>query len=150
MSNDLHDFEKFLAQREDASRAWVNGDAKLLKRISTDESPATFLGPKGGLEEGARHVSSVYEQDAGRFESGETTFEVVHMEASGGLAFFTGIQHAKVVMKGEQTAQPMSLRVTEVFRREGPDWKLVHRHADPLAAKPEEAEKPEGAASKGR
>ncbi|NOT39963.1 MAG: SnoaL-like domain-containing protein [Alphaproteobacteria bacterium] len=39
----------------------------------------------------------------------------------------------------EQTAtiagmpqQPWSLRVTQVYRREQDQWKVVHRHADPL------------------
>ena len=26
----------------------------------------------------------------------------------------------------------MSLRVTHVYRRDGSDWRLVHRHTDPL------------------
>jgi ketosteroid isomerase-like protein len=29
--------------------------------------------------------------------------------------------------------QDWSLRVTQVYRREGSEWQLVHRHADPLA-----------------
>ena len=28
--------------------------------------------------------------------------------------------------------QDWSLRVTLVYRREGDEWRLVHRHADPL------------------
>jgi ketosteroid isomerase-like protein len=28
--------------------------------------------------------------------------------------------------------QDLSLRVTHVYRREGDDWRLVLRHADPL------------------
>jgi hypothetical protein len=29
MNNDLHDFEQFMKRREDAARAYVNGDAVL-------------------------------------------------------------------------------------------------------------------------
>jgi ketosteroid isomerase-like protein len=29
---------------------------------------------------------------------------------------------------------PVSVRVTSVFRREDGEWKLLHRHADPITA----------------
>jgi hypothetical protein len=33
---------------------------------------------------------------------------------------------------GGLPAQDWSLRVTEVYRKDGSEWQLVHRHADPL------------------
>jgi ketosteroid isomerase-like protein len=38
-------------------------------------------------------------------------------------------QHGQV---GGLTDQDWSLRVTQVYRRDGSDWRVVHRHADPL------------------
>jgi ketosteroid isomerase-like protein len=35
-------------------------------------------------------------------------------------------------MRGHTEAVAFNLRVTEVFRRDGDEWKLVHRHADSL------------------
>jgi ketosteroid isomerase-like protein len=42
------------------------------------------------------------------------------------------IEHAAVEVGG-LPAQDWALRVTLVYRRAGSEWRLVHRHADPLA-----------------
>ena len=42
MNNDLHDFERFMKWREDAARAYVDGDAEPVSRISTQNLPRHF------------------------------------------------------------------------------------------------------------
>jgi ketosteroid isomerase-like protein len=142
MNNDMHDFEEFMKQREEASLAFVNGDIGPLDRIATHVLPATIFGPKGDCVEGADKVNEANASGAKHFESGgKSTFEVLQMAASGGIAYWAGIQRSTVRMQGKAEAIPMDLRVTEVFRREGDDWKLVHRHADSLASEATEQKK---------
>ncbi|MFL5735620.1 MAG: nuclear transport factor 2 family protein [Chloroflexia bacterium] len=45
------------------------------------------------------------------------------------------VQRANTQMQGRAETVPFDLRVTEVFQRVGEEWKLVHRHADPLISK---------------
>ena len=135
MNNDLHDFKQFMNRREDAARAYVNGDAGPVSRISAQISPATLIHPNGDYEQGAEQVSSRYVHDAEHFESGgDSSFEVLQMAASDGIAYWVGFQRATARLKGNPEAVPMRLRITEVFRREGDEWKLVHRHADSLTS----------------
>jgi hypothetical protein len=44
----------------------------------------------------------------------------------------------------------LELRVTQVFRREAGEWRLVHRHADPLIHKRSEADPKLGPAGRVR
>jgi ketosteroid isomerase-like protein len=84
-------------------------------------------------------VSSTYEHDAAAFEpGGGSSFQILHMAASDGIAYWVGFQRAIARMRGSTEAVPFNLRVTEVFRREGGAWKLIHRHADSLLSKAEE------------
>jgi ketosteroid isomerase-like protein len=112
-----------------------------LSRIIAHTSRASFFGPQGGAVQGAEEVAERYERDCAGFASGESRFEILHMAAGDGVAYWTGFQHASAKFKGSDQGVTMKLRVTEVFRREGSEWKLVHRHADMLA-QVQEAKKP--------
>lgn len=133
MSQQQQDFKTFMKERQQVAAAYVSGDAGPLGRIVAQQSPASFMSPGGGVVKGTQAVWSRYEKDAGRFEPGSTTeLEIIDMAAGDTVAYWTGIQQAQARMKGQAEAVANKLRVTEVFRREGDSWKLVHRHADPL------------------
>ena len=130
----MSDFDAFLAIRRQAAQAYVNGKAGPLDQMVATACPASFFPPRGGREEGAYRVADVYARDAGFFvEGGETTLEILHSDADGDLAYWTGLQHAKVRLVGHDEPVEMHLRITELFRHEDGAWKLIHRHADPLA-----------------
>lgn len=65
------------------------------------------------------------------FENGTLEQEVVATHASGDLVVLVAVERVRAKIGG-QPEQDWSLRVTQVFRRDGPGWQLVHRHADPL------------------
>jgi ketosteroid isomerase-like protein len=134
MQEHLDDFRRFMLQREEVARAYVRGDAAPLDQIVTHEFHATFFGPQGGFEGGAQDVAKAYRSGAKAFEpGGDSKLELLQIAAGAEIAYWVGIQRAQMRMRGQKKVVPIALRVTEVFRREGGSWKLVHRHADALA-----------------
>jgi len=127
------DFDTFLARREAISGDYINGKAGPLVDISTVQDPATFFPPSGDRVKGAKKVNAANEHGAKAFGKGSTgRFEVMQSGSSGGVGYWTGIQHADVMMKGKDKPVAMQLRTTEIFRVEDGAWKLIHRHADML------------------
>lgn len=127
----MTDFREFMKRREAAASAYCRGEGGDVDAISTDTAPATFFGPDGKAVSGPRSVKDAYAAGARQFgKDGKSNFEVVHSAEGGDIAYWSGVQRATVEMKGK--SMPMDLRVTELFRRENGEWKLVHRHADVL------------------
>lgn len=139
MKNDnknLQDFESFMALRLKASIDFVEGKFEPLKNISVEKSPATIFPPSGICIQGVNEVNSSNEKGAANFLPGaKNEFEVMHQDADEHLAYWTGIQRSTVKMKGQEEAVIFNLRVTEIFRKENGQWKLMHRHADKLVEK---------------
>jgi ketosteroid isomerase-like protein len=55
------------------------------------------------------------------------------------LAYILEIERQEAKMGGNDDVTPFALRVTMIFRPEDGEWKLVHRHADPITT-PQPAE----------
>ena len=136
MAQNSEAFEDFMRRREAVSIDYINGRADGLLRLSTRNDPATFFPPSGDRIHGASRVNTANEKGAQAFGDGSTGyFEILHSSSSGDLSFWTGIQHAEVLMQGKDEPVSMQLRTTEIFRREKGEWMLVHRHADMTGSK---------------
>ena len=48
------------------------------------------------------------------------------------MAYLVEVERFEAKMGGRAGVSPVSLRCTSIFRREDGDWRLVHRHADPI------------------
>ena len=126
-------FEQYLKRRQEASRAYVQGNAGPLSEIVARSYPSSFFPPTGGFTQGAEEVAARYARDAGIFSpGGDFSMEILHIAAGDDIAYWVGFMRGKARMRGKAEAVPMNLRVTEVFRRENGEWKMIHRHADPL------------------
>lgn len=124
-------FDDFMLDRKVASDAYISGDAGPLDAILTRHNPASFMGPSGLVIVGSNKSAAAQREGAAGFAEGSTgDFEIIEQGSDGNLGFWTGTQPAKVMLKGKDAPVEMTLRVTEIFRREDGDWKLVHRHAD--------------------
>jgi ketosteroid isomerase-like protein len=122
-----------LVQRTaDANAALMRGDIDTYLTLIKHAKDYTLMAPFGGAPKHGFDMSKERLAELTRFfKDGRTELELVQTYASGDLVVLVIIerQRAKV---GGLPEQDWSLRVTLVFRREGPEWRLAHRHADPL------------------
>lgn len=125
------DFAEFLKTREQASAAYIAGNAAPLAALTSRNNPASFMPPSGALVTGAEAVRNAHAEGARQFREGSRgRFEIIQCGSAGDFGFWTGLHHAEVSIEGRDGTVPMVLRTTEIFRRENGAWKLVHRHAD--------------------
>ena len=114
-----------------ADTAIHNGDAGPRIALWSREDPVTLFGALQ-IKTGWRDIEPVFEWVASQFSNCESfEYEVLAAGVSGDLAYTAGIEHTTAAV-GDAPAKAYELRVTTVFRREDGEWRVIHRHADPI------------------
>ena len=114
---------------------FVRGDPTPFATLWSHGDDVTIFGGWGAYERGWRAVGPRLVWAAGRFAGGQVTYEPLAAGSSGDLGYAIGLERGEtLVMEGEKP-HPLLLRVTHIFRREEGQWKLIHRHADPIVIK---------------
>ena len=125
------DVAELIRSTAEAAAAYIQGDIHTYLSLIKHADDYTLMPPYGGEPKRGFDTKEALESTPKMFRGGEEDLELVESYASGEMAVLVAIerQHGEV---GGMPDQDWSLRVTLVFRREGPEWRLVHRHADPL------------------
>lgn len=113
----------------------MNGSADGYKALYSRRDDVTLANPFGPPARGWSEVSATLDRAAANYRDGEIVgFENFSTVVNPDLAYTVEIESYRARVGGADQPAPASVRVTTVFRREDGEWKVIHRHADPITA----------------
>lgn len=122
---------ELVRRTEEATSAFMGGDMVRYLASTPHARGFTLMNPFGGPPARYEDRTESLRAAASYFKAGEAKLEVADAHVWDDTVVLVMIerQHGEV---GGLPDQDWPLRVTQVYRRGGSDWLLVHRHADPL------------------
>ena len=82
---------------------------------------------------GWKQISDAMERAASNYREGRATgFETIATHVTSELAYLVEVERFTAIVGASQEIASGALRVTSILRREGKEWKVGHRHADPI------------------
>jgi ketosteroid isomerase-like protein len=143
----VDEFDRTIEEHHAALEAIIVGDPEPFRRLYSHAADVTLANPFGPPARGPAAVDETLGRAAAHYRDGvprgyETVAKVVTSE----LAYTVELERYTARVAGVEGPQPITLRVTSIFRPEGGTWKLVHRHADPIAS----PRSPESVVDRGR
>src|SRR4051812_42579601 len=127
------DVDRLIERYHQALGEFVKGNPEPVKELFSREDDVTLANPLGPPARGGDEVAKTIEHAASTIRDGEVTgFEIISKLVTPELAYILEIERQDAKMGGSDDVTPFALRVTMIFRPEDGEWKVVHRHADPI------------------
>lgn len=128
----MTDREDFLAWVEtalyEAELALHNGDPAPRRAIWSRNEPVSVLGAWRNAH-GQAELDELFTSLGKAFSDCTSyAFELLAYDVVGDMAYTAGLEHTSASVDGQPRAY--TLRATQVYRREGGEWRVAHRHAD--------------------
>lgn len=111
-----------------ALNSMLNGDAAALAKIWSHGDQVTTMHPVGGRENGWGKVNETWQQVAKVMSGGQVKLDDQLLQVAGDMAYEVGTERGNATLAGQRIA--IEHRVTNVYRQEGGQWKIVHHHTD--------------------
>ena len=122
-----------IARLQAAMAGVANGDITAIKALYSHADDATSFYGWGGYEKGWDAVAKRWDWAGQQFKGGTVTYQNVTTVVTPDMFYTTDIETFDMLgMAGVAGPTGWSNRVTHIFRREGSDWRLVHRHGNRL------------------
>ena len=129
----MSDLNEFRDRYHRSVEAFIQGDPEVQKPLWSARDDVTLANPLGPPAKGVDAVWQHMDRASSLISAGQDyTFASIAVVETTDLAYEVGIERNMVKIGDATEKVPISLRVTTVFRREGGEWKIVHRHADPI------------------
>ena len=133
--------DRLIEQFNLAQGELVKGNAEPANNLFSHREYVTLNNPLSPPAHGWDEVAAAGERAASQFRDGEIVgFETIEKYVTDELAYIVRVERARAKVGGSEDITPIALRVTMIFRPEEGEWKIVHRHADPITtAQPAES-----------
>ncbi len=137
----LDDVDKLIEQFNLAQGEIAKGNSEPAKRLFSHREDVTLANPLAPPVRGWEQVAEVTDRAVSQFADGEMVgYEVIEKHVTSELAYVVRVERARAKVGGSEDITPFALRATMIFRPEDGEWKIVHRHADPITtARPAES-----------
>ena len=127
------DLESTVEEYHRALDEFARGNPELVKGLYARDEEISLANPFGPPVVGWNAVAAALDYASSRFRDGDAwRFERLATYEGADLATILEVEnwHARVGERPE--TEPFTLRVTTAFRRRSGDWRMLHRHADPI------------------
>ncbi len=136
----VDDLDEVIEQWHLALGELLKGNPEPLKMMYTHREDVTLANPFGPPARGWEQVAEVMEHGVSQYRDGYATgVEIVAKYVTPELAYVVEIERFEAKVGGREDISRIALRATMIFRPEDGEWKIVHRHADPITT-PQPAE----------
>jgi ketosteroid isomerase-like protein len=137
----IDEVDELIEQYYRAQREFLRGNPEAVKDLFSHREDVTLANPYGPPVRGFDEVSKTIEHDATLRSDGIfVEWQIIAKYATAELAYVVQIERAEAKIGAREDIAPIALRATMIFRpEEDGEWKIVHRHADPLTT-PQPAE----------
>jgi ketosteroid isomerase-like protein len=132
------DFTEFLELYHSALGEIISGRPELYQSLYSRRDDVTLanpFAPFGPVSCGYASVCETIARAASNYVEGHVVgFENIATCLTSEMGYIVEVERFEATIRGQELMSRAALRVTTIIRREADDWKVVHRHADPITS----------------